>query len=66
MSHDIFQQPTPVCPHCGHALDTDEMLECREDLFALAPAEGETEVTCPVCDLEYAILACNSPATLTA
>lgn len=56
-THDCHQQPTPTCPHCGHALDTDEMLfgkpTCEEDLFALAPDEGTTVIQCPACDLEY-------------
>ena len=50
-------QPTPTCPHCGHAMDAEEMQygppTCSEDLFALAPNEERAAITCPACDLEY-------------
>ncbi len=52
-----FQRPHPTCPHCGHEMDTDEMLygapTCSEDLFSLAPEEGKTTIECPRCDKEY-------------
>lgn len=52
-----FQQPTPTCPHCDHAMDTDEMQygspTCSEDLFGLASDEGSAAITCPACDQEY-------------
>jgi len=52
-----FEEPFPVCPHCFHAMDTDEMLygapTCSEDLFALAPEEGRAAIVCPRCDAEY-------------
>ena len=53
--HDTFQQPHPTCPHCGYMMDTDDMysLTVGEDLFALAPDEGQTCVNCPRCDAEY-------------
>ena len=54
---DTHRQPFPTCPHCGHAMNTDEMLygspTCDADLFGLAPAEGQAAITCPACDLEY-------------
>lgn len=64
--HDTYRTPTPVCPHCGHELDTEEMLACREDLFALAPDEGETELTCPACDAEFVVQGGYTPHYTTA
>ena len=56
-THDTFETPAPTCPHCGHELDTDEMLyskpTCDEDLFALAPNEGRAVIECPRCDQQY-------------
>jgi hypothetical protein len=47
------KQATPVCPHCGHALDHEEMTHQETDLFALAPEEGKGLVVCPLCDKDY-------------
>ena len=56
-THDIFETPTPTCPHCGHQMSTDEMLygkpTCDEDLFALAPNEERSAIECPACDQGY-------------
>ena len=56
-THDVFRKSTPTCPHCGHAMDMDEMCygtpTCDEDLFALATDEGRTVVECPRCDQQY-------------
>ena len=55
--HPTFQQPTPTCPHCAHAMNVDEMIygepTCEADLFALAPEEGRTDIKCPACDEFY-------------
>lgn len=48
-----FQAPAPTCPHCGHALNSDEMNEQKADLWAAAQHEFSECVKCPVCDLEY-------------
>ena len=53
---DTHQQPTPTCPHCGHAMDHDDMLSTVNpgvDLFALAPREDTECITCPSCDQDY-------------
>lgn len=56
-AHNVFRTPHPTCPHCGHEMDTDEMLygkpTCEEDLFALAPNEGTAVIECPSCDKQY-------------
>lgn len=42
-----FRTTSPMCPDCGHAMTTEEMLGNEVDLFALAPNEGRTEIVCP-------------------
>lgn len=44
---DTYQTPMPLCPHCGHEFDTDDMNANPGDLWALAPNEGQAEVICP-------------------
>lgn len=41
---DTYQQPSPTCPGCGYALDSDDMNSdfADDDLWALAPDEGRT------------------------
>lgn len=56
MGHRTVETPSPTCPHCGHEMDTEEMLSAKgEDLFALAPNEGSAELTCPRCGKEYEV-----------
>jgi uncharacterized C2H2 Zn-finger protein len=42
-----------TCPHCDHEFTSDDMCSAAEDLWAIAPDEGETECTCPSCDKEF-------------
>lgn len=50
----FFCMPEPKCPHCGYAMDADDMMKCRDvDLFALAPREENAEVNCPSCNAVY-------------
>ena len=55
MNKSTYEQPTPTCPSCGYALDDNDMNSdfSEDDLFALAPNEGRTVVTCPQCDHGY-------------
>ena len=54
MSGTLYHMPQPTCPHCRHAMDTDDMQSCSTvDLFALAPNEGRECIKCPACDLDY-------------
>lgn len=48
-------QAVPTCPSCGHEMTTDEMHAHlgQEDLWALAPDEGRTEIQCPSCGVTY-------------
>lgn len=52
-THETSKQPRPTCPHCGHALDDDEMQTQPADLWALAPNEARECIECPRCDKEY-------------
>lgn len=67
---ETCRTPTPVCPHCGHAMDTDEMLygrpTCEEDLFALAPNEGTAAIECPACDKHFWVQGGYTPHYTTA
>lgn len=45
--HDTYNRLTPTCPHCGHEMDSDEMSAHKDDLWALAPDEGQAEIECP-------------------
>ena len=45
---------SPICPHCEHEMDTEEMLsESSVDLFALAPQEAAAAIHCPACGHEF-------------
>ena len=48
-----YQQHTPTCPHCGHAMTYDEMIAASVDLFGLVPREESEAIECPVCDKEF-------------
>lgn len=52
---DTYQQPSPTCPGCGYALDSDDMNSdfADDDLWGLAPDEETTSVTCPQCGTSY-------------
>lgn len=61
------EQPTPTCPHCGYAMDAEDMLSGLRyrtggiDLFALAPKEETAEVKCPRCGESYAVQGSYTP-----
>lgn len=61
-----YQQPTPVCPHCGHAVSYDEMPGVDSCLFDLAPTEGSACIDCPVCDKAYWVKGGYTPHYTTA
>ena len=46
---DFWGNDAPKCPHCGDAADVSENEWWR--LYE----EGEHEVTCPACDLDFAV-----------
>lgn len=52
-NHDTSDTLKPACPSCGYLLSDDDMNDCGEDLWALAPNEERACVTCPNCDTEY-------------
>ncbi len=51
--HKTFQTRKPTCPHCGHAMTDDEMLQDPGDLYRLPWLEGTGSTTCPKCDQTY-------------
>ncbi|CAG2132169.1 hypothetical protein [Cupriavidus numazuensis] len=63
-----FQTLMPVCPHCGHEFDSDDMNEADEDLWSLAPDEGRASVVCPdaACGKEFHIQGGYRPRYTTA
>ena len=50
-----FCTAMPVCPHCGHKFDHDNMMAQDGDLYALAPDEGMAEIKCPnaICEKSF-------------
>lgn len=64
----LFETPHPVCPHCFHAFDADDMNSgfSEDDLWALAPQEGRTSATCPQCDQVFWIQGSYKPTYTTA
>ena len=64
---ETHQQAAPVCPHCGHEMDTEDMLTHREaDLFAIAPNEETVSIKCMQCDLDYWVKGGYTPHYTTA
>lgn len=73
---DTYQNPMPVCPHCGHALNIDELIAAEvidgsgtgsgDDLFDLAVNEETAAIQCPVCDQQYWIKGGYRPHYTTA
>ncbi len=55
-----------ICPHCDHEYTSDDMLECKTDLYGLAPAEESAEIQCPVCDRTFAVKGGYRPQYTTA
>lgn len=60
------KKPSVICPHCDHEFTTDEMIECTEDLFALAPNEETTSLQCPACDSDFFVKGGYTPFYSTA
>lgn len=63
---DFFEQNKPVCPHCQHALNDDEMYLEGIDIFLLAPTEDRAAIICPVCEYVYWIQGGYKPYYTTA
>lgn len=63
---ETFQQRTPTCPHCGYAMDDDDMVDADDDLFAAAVDEQRLPATCPSCDAQYWLLGGYRPHYTTA
>ena len=53
--YSTHEQDRPTCPHCGYALNDDDMGSgfCEISLWNMAPQEDTATVTCPQCDKEY-------------
>jgi len=68
MSDKPDQTLMPVCPHCGHEFDVDDMNDNTDDLWAAAPNETTLEVHCPVasCDKDFWLRGSYRPQYATA
>lgn len=63
---ETYQTILPVCPHCGHEFDADDMNNCDQDLWSLAPDEGRASIECPSCEKEFHIQGGYRPQYTTA
>ncbi len=63
---ETYQTLMPVCPHCGHEYDVDDMHACTEDLWALAPDEGCADIQCPACQGKFHVQGGYRPHYTTA
>ena len=63
---NTFQQRTPTCPHCGYAMDHDDMVDAADDVFEAAVNEQRLPVLCPSCDAQYWLRGGYSPHYTTA
>lgn len=50
---NTFQTRKPTCPHCGHTMTDDEMLQDPGDLYRLPWLEGAGSTDCPKCQKTY-------------
>lgn len=53
-----YRASTPTCPHCGYAMNYDDMHalhaeDYEADIWILPTKEERTVVACPICDKEY-------------
>lgn len=55
MARQHHRTPSPICPHCEHKFNSDEMTMDYHEicLFGLAHAEDRAAIKCPVCDQEF-------------
>lgn len=61
-----YREAAIFCPHCDYAFTNDDMVDSKTDLFALAPSEGETDLKCLSCGLEFWVRGDYQPQYTTA
>lgn len=63
-----YRTPTPVCPHCGYAMDHEDMNSCEssEYLPDIAPTEQTASAQCPICEANFWIRGGYTPHYTTA
>lgn len=57
MTRSTSQRPGPVCPHCGHEADRDEV-----DSIARGSTEGRVAVDCQACARPFWVNVGANPA----
>ena len=62
----IYKQPYPVCPHCQHAMDDDDMSCLAVDMWALASEEDTCVINCMSCDKDFWVKGGYTPFYTTA
>lgn len=50
-----------VCPYCEYVFDSDDMMSCDNDLFAIVPNEDTVEENCPHCGNRFQIAGSYRP-----
>ena len=61
-----YREAAIFCPHCDYAFTNDDMVDSETDLYALAPSEGETDLTCPSCNQAFWVRGDYQPQYTTA
>lgn len=64
--YEHMNTTAPVCPHCDHEFSADDMSACSDDLWALAPNEGQACIECPACAKEFHVQGSYRPQYTTA
>jgi hypothetical protein len=63
-----FEMSGVICPHCDHEFSADDMnaAEAEDDLWDIAPSEGQTECKCVACGKQFFVQGGYVPLWTTA
>lgn len=61
-----YEKATVICPHCDYQYTADDFTSASVDLWALAPNEARTDLTCLSCNKEFVVQGGYTPHYTTA